>query len=101
MSPFCTKLFFCLLLVFCSAAQAKNDYHPSLFAPTIFTAEAHTELANKEILKLAQDDQGFIWVGTQRGLFRYDGYENRRMTSEGMPFDVTNIYVRSLLARRG
>ncbi|WKE64567.1 ATP-binding protein [Gallaecimonas kandeliae] len=86
-------------MVFCAAGQAEEQFDESLFAPTLFTADtADTALASQELLKLAQDDRGFIWVGTQRGLYRFDGYENRKMTSEGMPFDVSNIYVRSLLA---
>ncbi|MCE9684920.1 ATP-binding protein [Shewanella sp. AS16] len=98
MPAFCTKISIGFLLAFCCLCHADDQYDPGLFSPTLFTAEADGRLANKEILKLAQDDRGFIWVGTQRGLFRFDGYENRKMTSEGMPFDVSAIYVRSLLA---
>ncbi|QSX37530.1 ATP-binding protein [Shewanella sedimentimangrovi] len=85
-------------MTFSCLCQAATSYDPRLFSPLLFAAEADGKLANKEILKLAQDDRGFIWVGTQKGLFRFDGYENLKMTSEGMPFDVSGIYVRSLLA---
>src|SRR6476646_343499 len=27
------------------------------------------------IASIAQDKQGYMWIGTQRGLFRYDGYQ--------------------------
>ena len=30
------------------------------------------------ITVLAQDQQGFLWIGTQKGLIRYDGYRFRR-----------------------
>src|SRR5690606_16777097 len=30
-------------------------------------------LANDAILSLIQDDQGFLWIGTENGLNRYDG----------------------------
>src|SRR5579859_7327045 len=39
---------------------------------------------------MAQDEGGFIWVGTEDGLFRYDGETFRRFgTKEGLP--DTNI----------
>jgi len=43
-------------------------------------------LTNLAVIALAQDQQGYIWVGTEDGLFRYDG---RRFTkfgpAEGLP----------------
>ncbi|MCB0250761.1 MAG: hypothetical protein KDI07_19460 [Anaerolineae bacterium] len=30
-------------------------------------------LSDSTTLAIAQDDQGFIWLGTQNGLNRYDG----------------------------
>ena len=47
---------------------------------------------------IAQDRQGFLWFGTQRGLVRYDGYEYRVFRST--PNDPTTLggsYVRALL----
>jgi diguanylate cyclase (GGDEF)-like protein len=35
------------------------------------------KLESRTITALAEDDQGFIWVGTQYGLIRYDGYRLR------------------------
>ena len=32
-------------------------------------------LGNTAVMKVLQDHQGFIWVATQDGLFRYDGYD--------------------------
>jgi ligand-binding sensor domain-containing protein/signal transduction histidine kinase len=34
-------------------------------------------LPENRILALLQDRQGYIWIGTQSGLVRYDGYETR------------------------
>ena len=42
---------------------------------------------------LAQDRQGFLWIGTQGGLVRFDGYRFRTVLSEP-------AYVRALLAAR-
>lgn len=50
---------------------------------------------------IAQDRQGFLWFGTQRGLVRWDGYEFR--VFRPVPYDPTSLggsYVRALLAAR-
>ena len=50
---------------------------------------------------LAQDAQGYLWIGTQGGLVRYDGYRFRTWTSD--PANAATIcgsYVRALLAAR-
>lgn len=47
---------------------------------------------------IAQDRQGLLWFGTQRGLVRYDGYELRVLRSD--PNDASTLggnYVRALL----
>jgi ligand-binding sensor domain-containing protein len=50
---------------------------------------------------LAEDARGFVWIGTQGGLVRYDGYQFRVFRSD--PDDDSTIggsYVRSILADR-
>src|SRR4051795_8426949 len=50
---------------------------------------------------LAQDRDGFLWIGTQGGLVRFDGYRFRTWTSD--PSNRSTIggsYVRALLAAR-
>src|SRR5260370_38901864 len=43
-------------------------------------------LQNLVVLSLAQDRAGFIWAGTEDGLYRYDGTRFRLMgQAEGMP----------------
>src|SRR5690242_15089724 len=43
-------------------------------------------LQNLAILSLAQDGEGFIWAGSEAGLYRYDGTRFRLMgTAEGLP----------------
>jgi hypothetical protein len=36
-------------------------------------------LAQESVLAIAQDKQGFIWLGTQAGLTRFDGYPHRHL----------------------
>src|SRR5215469_1434287 len=43
-------------------------------------------LQNLGILSLAQDGAGFLWVGSEGGLYRYDGTKYRLMgAAEGLP----------------
>jgi len=48
---------------------------------------------------LAQDRQGFLWIGTQAGLVRHDGYDFRVFTpAPDDPASLGGSYVRSLCA---
>lgn len=50
---------------------------------------------------LAEDRDGFLWIGTQGGLVRYDGYEFKTFRpSPGDPRSLGGSYVRTLLASR-
>jgi ligand-binding sensor domain-containing protein len=50
------------------------------------------------VLDVAQDQDGFIWMGTENGLIRYEGGQARRWsTTEGLP----SSYVARILAAPG
>jgi serine phosphatase RsbU (regulator of sigma subunit)/ligand-binding sensor domain-containing protein len=56
-------------------------------------------LSQSRISEIVQDSKGFIWVGTEDGLNRYDGYEFRIFTFD--PTDsnsIANNVIRSLAA---
>src|ERR1019366_7398025 len=43
-------------------------------------------LTNLDVYSLMQDSTGFLWVGTENGLFRYDGRQFRAYTeAQGLP----------------
>ncbi len=43
-------------------------------------------LANQDVRCLFQDDVGFMWIGTENGLYRYDGHRFRAFTEvDGLP----------------
>lgn len=53
--------------------------------------------APSQISALAQTDDGYLWIGSARGLFRFDGVEFERFVPPGdVPLPSHNIY--SLLA---
>lgn len=57
------------------------------------------EVPSAIVTSLAQDRSGFLWIGTQGGLVRYDGYEFRvhRPIADD-PTSLGGAYVRALLA---
>lgn len=49
------------------------------------------------ITALSQDRQGFIWIGTQKGLVRYDGYQFKHYQAErDNPLSIAGNYISSL-----
>ena len=82
-----------LVLPSISAAQIEDDTgeHPGISADTLSIAErrAHLRhlpsarlltltrdegLSSTNVYAITQDEQGFMWFGTENGLNRYDGY---------------------------
>src|SRR4029453_1712368 len=62
----------CILLVCCNAAYALN--------PTIYLSQySHTSWKNRDgftkgaIMAIAQTPDGYLWLGTEYGLLRFDG----------------------------
>jgi signal transduction histidine kinase/ligand-binding sensor domain-containing protein len=54
-------------------------------------------LSQTRVLQIVQDDQGFMWFGTQYGLDRYDGYEFRVFTPvPGRVNSLSGAYIYSL-----
>jgi ligand-binding sensor domain-containing protein len=53
------------------------------------------------VTALAQDVRGLIWIGTQKGLIRYDGYRFRRFVhAPADPTSLADDFVMSLLAAK-
>src|SRR6266567_3118717 len=49
-------------------------------------------LGSATVLTMAQDKQGFLWIGTQTGLFRYDGNGVTRFgRGEGLPGELVEL----------
>jgi len=58
-------------------------------------------LSQTRVEQIVQDNQGFIWFGTQYGLNRYDGYEFRVFTHDpARENSLSCVFIRSLFKDR-
>ncbi len=58
---------------------------------------AEQGLINPYVLNIVQDKQGFIWVGTQNGLYRYDGYQFKPFKHNPQdPTSLSDNYIEKL-----
>ena len=62
---------------------------PSFGAPLFSRVGAGDGLPNASVWGIAQDAQGFIWLGTRGGLIRYDGHSFKLFAHE--PFDRESL----------
>src|SRR5579872_5480732 len=53
-------------------------------------------LSNDFVICINQDNNGFLWVGTREGLFRYDGYSFKAFKNS--PVDSTSLIDNSITA---
>jgi diguanylate cyclase (GGDEF)-like protein len=71
-------------------------------ADPVFIHTDSRELPEAAVMALAQDRAGFLWVGTQGGLARYDGYHFRSfLPNASDPKALPDGYVRMLLPAAG
>lgn len=56
------------------------------------------ELSSYQINDLAQDQFGFVWLGTNNGLFRFDGHELKKyLTPEELNFGINEYRISQVL----
>ena len=53
-------------------------------------------LSHQQINGLAQDEEGYIWIGTRNGLGRYDGYRIRNYYHSSDPRSLRHNFVRKI-----
>jgi len=113
-----------LLIVLSTSLSAAQGYNPT--TPKTVTAEVHRGiprsmripaidgddirfsrlstaqgLSQTQVNEIVQDDQGFIWFGTQYGLDRYDGYEFKVFTHDPAHANsLSCVYIHSLFKDR-
>ena len=85
------------LLAIAGAADASVP-GPAIRFETLSLADG---LSQSSVDTMLQDRQGFLWVGTQDGLNRYDGYGFLTYRMEpGNPSGLSSSYIRCLLEDR-
>jgi len=58
-------------------------------------------LSQTKVSQIRQDDQGFMWFGTQYGVNRYDGYNFKLFIHDpGKPNSLSGVYVSALFKDR-
>ena len=58
-------------------------------------------LSQTKVSQIVQDDQGFMWFGSQYGLNRYDGYKFKVFKHEpGVANSLSGVYIYSLFKDR-
>jgi signal transduction histidine kinase/ligand-binding sensor domain-containing protein len=86
-------IFNCLLSTFCNGQVEGKLKAPILSseAPVLRFEKLGIEdgLTQGDVSSIIQDKRGFIWMGTQTGLHRYDGHEFKVFASH--PFDSTSL----------
>ena len=81
-SPSLLVALLCLLLLPLFAQAARQDYHFRVL-------DSRSGLAQNTVNALLQDSRGFVWIGTEGGLHRYDGYQLRLFLHD--PDDPTSL----------
>jgi ligand-binding sensor domain-containing protein len=90
--PSALILFVALLPPVASTAGAIPDNPRYLFEPI----GDNMGLATRGATTMHQDRVGFIWIGTQDGLFRYDGAQVKRFSAaDGAPWAEVNLILES------
>ena len=89
-------MFVVVFLTLCAGAAASSWRN---LADPLFVRVDPRELPEAAAMSLAQDSAGFVWVGTQGGLARFDGYRFRSfLPHPSDPKALPDGYLRSLLA---
>ncbi len=86
-----------VLCLFCATLPAWASSVPPLPKNPHYAIQHFGErfgLGSATILSMAQDKQGFLWVGTQTGLFRYDGNGVTRFgRANGLPGELVELII--------
>ncbi len=89
--------------VLCCAVGAAGAQRHALDEPRLAHVGDASSINDGVVTALAEDDQGFLWIGTTVGLVRHDGYQLRPYTVGETPGGGRGAsrFVRSLLAAPG
>ncbi|MFA9389176.1 MAG: two-component regulator propeller domain-containing protein [Prolixibacteraceae bacterium] len=87
------KLFLCLIVLFSLFSKTDGQTVDLRFQEF----ELNKQLSSASLTAVTQDMYGFMWLGTNSGLYRFDGYEMKKyLGSEGMNAGITEDYIYKL-----
>ena len=94
----CAKwAFLHFLLLFLSVLQLKAQVHSS-DKSSLSSMYLSDEMKLTEFTSIVQDQKGFMWLGTWKGLYRYDGVNLTNVTLANygsIGFKITSLYIDS------
>jgi ligand-binding sensor domain-containing protein len=76
-----------LLLLLSSFSQSE----PLISDPTFSRLSTENGLSQNTINSLLLDNEGFLWLGTDEGLNRFNGYQNQMVLGPNNEFDTAPI----------
>jgi diguanylate cyclase (GGDEF)-like protein len=88
-----------LLAVTLLLAQTASAASPwtSVVDPIFSHLAADLDTPDSVALAIAQDHDGFLWIGTEEGLLRWDGYRYRRYRPDrSKPFGLPDGFIQAL-----
>lgn len=92
----------CLLISTCNwwiLAKAQQTTGVVPLQPLKFSHLSSKDgLPQNSVLAIHQDDNGFIWMGTDDGLARYDGYQFRVFRHSNKKSSLSNNVIRSIIS---
>ena len=94
--PFTSQLLKCNLRPLLCGIVALVLVAPACLAQHYTFSEAAPGMDNLNVDCIAQDNAGFLWVGTENGLYRYDGNQFRKFgIADGLHRTIQNLYTGS------
>ena len=94
---FLLTLLFPVLALNISPVVYAASFGPDLFEPYFERVNAGVNPESNGMEALLEDKNGVLWIGTQFGLLRFDGYRFRKFAPvPGNPNSLSGAYVRTL-----
>ncbi len=89
-----------LILAFSGSTVAQNQANAPAYPTRFDHWSVEQGLITDQVFALAQDDQGYMWIGTSAGLSRFDGHKFTHFTVDTSPSEIPADVVTALFVDR-